>query len=81
MVPRYLSPEIPCPPNLGADKSRLLESNDNTIIIELTYIDGGTEIFHIDKDTYLLSKHEEKDILKNGTSIYQLTEYNVIDYK
>lgn len=81
MVPRYLSPEIPCPPKFGANKVRILNENNKIVSIELTFDGVALEIFHIDKDTYLLKKYEKKRKIDSGTSSYQVVDYNVINYK
>ena len=81
MVPRYLTPDIPCPPNLGANELKLLNSNNNIISIELNHNGNSIEVMHIDKETYLLKRYEKKRKLPNGTSAQQVAEFNVISYK
>ena len=81
MTPRFLSPDIPCPPNLGAKTSELLESNSNTIIIKQTHSTGGESKLYIDKPTYLLKKYEMKNKLITGHITQQVVVFNVKNAK
>jgi len=81
MVPRFLSPEISCPPKLGAIKSELLKSNPDIILIKQTHSTGGTSTLHIDKSTYLLKEFETNDNLPNGTHTQQIVKYNITNAK
>ncbi|MES9946825.1 MAG: hypothetical protein ABW080_17870 [Candidatus Thiodiazotropha sp.] len=81
MVPRYLSPELPCRPDFNAKNIIILSETSDIVSIELTFDSGDFEIFHIDKNTYLLNKYEENSKLNDGTSVYQVVEYSVVSYK
>jgi len=81
LVPRFLSSEIPCPVNLNANKSKLLTSNPNTIIIKQHYSSGTIRKLHIDRKSYLLRKVEQNRKLSNGTTTYKVINYNVINTK
>ena len=81
MVPRYLTPDISCKPNLGAKTSEVLKSDENTIIIKLLHKTGSTSKLFIDKRTHLLKKYENTNDLGNGTVTQQATVYNVINTK
>jgi hypothetical protein len=77
-VPRFLSPDISCPTNLGADESEIIHSNNNHVTIKLTHFGGDDEILHIEKKTYLLTKYETESTLSNGTKTQQVIKYNVV---
>ena len=81
MVPRYLTPDISCKPNLGAISSEVLKSDANTIIVKLSHKAGNTSKLFIDKRTHLLKKYENTKDLGNGTVTQQATVYNVINTK
>ena len=81
MTPRYLSPEISCKPNLGAQTSEVFKSDTNTITIKQIHGTGGVSKLYIDKKTYLLKKYEINHNLSNGTDTQQVTVFNVINAK
>jgi hypothetical protein len=79
MIPRWLSPDIPCPPNLGAKSSELFESTSDTIVIKQAHTSGGKSKLYIDKATYLLKRYEMEHILETGTKINQVVVFTVIN--
>ena len=79
MIPRWLSPDIPCPPNLGAKSSELFESTSDTIVIKQTHTSGGNSKLFIDKATYLLKRYEMEHNLETGAKIDQAVVFTIIN--
>jgi len=81
MTPRYLSPEIPCKPSLGAEASEIVSSDGDTIIIKQIHSRGGISKLYIDKATYLISKYEMFRELYNGSKTEQVAVFNIVEAK
>ena len=81
LVPRFLSPEIACAPNLNASKSEIINENDTTITIKQHLPSGTLRILHINRNTYFLHKYESISEISSGTKYHQISVYNVSNYK
>jgi len=80
LVPRFLSPDITCAPNLSASNSEIISISNNIIKVKQKLPSGTIRILHINKNTYLLMKYESIKELSSGTSYHQISEYNIRSY-